>query len=220
VNLSRLSAPKAVAVAPTLILLLLARFVQGASAAMLMPNSLAILGQSFSGEAKGRAIGIWAATGAAAGAIGPVLGGWLIDAGSWRLAFLINVPLSVAAVVLAPRYVDRDVTVVIALGMAGAVAPLATAVLISVDGSHTGAASEPNSAVARTGGLVAISLIGPVIASSGSALLSAFGVAAAMGAVICLVAAAGEATLIAPAKTTIVTRSTRLPSWQSLSRPT
>src|SRR6266853_687921 len=74
----------ACAVAPTLVLLLLARFVQGASAAMLMPNSLAILGQSFSGEAKGRAIGIWAATGAAAGAIGPVLGGWLIDAGSWR----------------------------------------------------------------------------------------------------------------------------------------
>src|SRR5258707_356985 len=96
-------------VAPTLILLLLARFVQGASAAMLMPNSLAILGQSFSGEAKGRAIGIWAATGAAAGAIGPVLGGWLIDAGSWRLAFLINVPLSAAAIVLASRYVDRNV---------------------------------------------------------------------------------------------------------------
>src|SRR6266446_2218067 len=99
----------ACAVAPTLILLLLSRFVQGASAAMLMPNSLAMLGQSFSGEAKGRAIGIWAATGAAAGAIGPVLGGWLIDAGSWRLAFLINVPLSVAAIVLASRYVDRDV---------------------------------------------------------------------------------------------------------------
>src|SRR6266404_5405615 len=99
----------ACAVAPTLILLLLARFVQGASAAMLMPNSLAILGQSFSGEAKGRAIGIWAATGAAAGAIGPVLGGWLIDAGSWRFVFLINVPLSVATIVLASRYVDKDV---------------------------------------------------------------------------------------------------------------
>src|SRR5450432_426226 len=69
----------ACAVAPTLILLLLARFVQGASAAILMPNSRAILGQRFSGEAKGRAIGIWAATGAAAGAIGPVIGGWLID---------------------------------------------------------------------------------------------------------------------------------------------
>src|SRR6202035_2863773 len=99
----------ACAVAPSLSLLLLARFLQGASAAMLMPNSLAILGQSFAGEAKGRAIGIWAATGAAAGAVGPVLGGWLIDAGSWRFAFLINVPLSVAAIVLAFRYVDRDV---------------------------------------------------------------------------------------------------------------
>ncbi len=99
----------ACAAAPTLGLLLLARFVQGASAGMLMPNSLAILGQSFSGEAKGRAIGIWAATGAAAAAIGPVLGGWLIDAGSWRLAFLINVPLSIAAIVLAFRYVDKDV---------------------------------------------------------------------------------------------------------------
>ena len=99
----------ACAVAPSLVLLLLARFVQGASAAMVMPNSLAILGQSFSGEAKGRAIGIWAAAGAAAGAIGPVLGGWLIDTGSWRLAFLINVPLSVAAIVLGSRYVDRDV---------------------------------------------------------------------------------------------------------------
>lgn len=98
----------ACAMAPTLILLLLARFVQGASAAMLMPNSLTILGQSFSGEAKGRAIGIWAAAGAAAGAIGPVLGGWLIDAGSWRLVFLINVPLSVATIALASRYVDRD----------------------------------------------------------------------------------------------------------------
>ena len=62
---------------------------------MLMPSSLAILGQSFSGEAKGRAIGIWAAAGAAGAALGPVLGGWLIDAGSWRLIFLINLPLAV-----------------------------------------------------------------------------------------------------------------------------
>src|ERR1700728_4502403 len=99
----------ACAVAPSLSLLLLARFVQGASAAMLMPNSLAILGESFSGEAKGRAIGIWAATGAAAAAVGPVLGGWLIDAGSWRLAFLINVPLSVAGDSLAFRHNDEDV---------------------------------------------------------------------------------------------------------------
>ena len=88
--------------------LLVARFVQGMSAAMVMPNSLAILGQTFSGEAKGRAIGIWAATGAAAGAFGPVFGGWLIDIGSWRFAFLINLPIAAAAVVLADRYVPAD----------------------------------------------------------------------------------------------------------------
>jgi EmrB/QacA subfamily drug resistance transporter len=359
----------ACSVAPTLPFLLFARFVQGASAAMLMPNSLAILGQSFGGEAKGRAIGIWAATGAAAGAVGPVLGGWLIDAGSWRLAFLINVPVSIAAVTLAYRFVDRDVDeatgvldwsggalataglgfitwaltegsgrswspsifvfgavgivfsitflraerrrgdkammplslfgspsfvgltlltfllygalgglfvllpyvliqagnytatqagaallplpliiaiaspaagalaarigprwllvigpilvaagfllmlrvgsstsywlfafpaiTVIAVGMAGAVAPLTTAVLMSVDSHHTGAASGLNSAVARTGGLVATALIGPVIASSGAALISSFEVAAMIGAVISVLAAA-SAVLVRP----------------------
>jgi hypothetical protein len=83
--------------------------------------------------------------------------------------------------------------------MACAVAPLTTVVLMSVDSCHTGAASGLNSAVARTGGLVATALIGPVIASSGAALLSAFGVAAAMGAVICSVAAASAAVLIVPA---------------------
>jgi hypothetical protein len=70
---------------------------------------------------------------------------------------------------------------------------------MSVDSRHTGAASGLNSAVARTGGLVATALIGPVIASSGSALLSAFDIAAAIGAVLCLAAAACAATLIAQA---------------------
>ena len=359
----------ACSVAPNLPLLQFARFVQGASAAMLMPSSLAILGQSFHGEVKGRAIGIWAASGAAAGAVGPVLGGWLIDAGSWRFAFLINVPVSIAAAALAYRYVDRDVNeatgfldwsggalataglgfitwaltegsgrtwspsifvllaagivfsimfllaerrlgdkamvplslfgspsfvgltlltfllygalgglfvllpyvliqadkytatqagaallplpliiaiaspaagalaarigprwllvvgpivvaagfllalgvgsstsywlrvfpaiTVIAVGMAGAVAPLTTAVLMSVDSHHTGAASGLNSAVARTGGLVATALIGPVIASVGVALNSAFEVAALIGAAVSLMAAV-SAVLVRP----------------------
>ena len=91
---------------------------------------------------------------------------------------------------------------VIALGMACAVAPLTAAVLMSVDSSHTGAASGLNSAVARTGGSVATPLIGPMIASSGSALLSAFGVAAAMGAVICSVAAASAAYVDRPGRKT------------------
>src|SRR3954468_24229926 len=98
----------ACATAPTMAFLLAARSVQGASAALLLPNSLAILGMAFSGEAKGRAIGVWAAAGAAAGAIGPVLGGWLIDLGDWRAIFLINVPLALAAIALSVRYVADD----------------------------------------------------------------------------------------------------------------
>src|ERR1700704_1205864 len=69
----------ACAVAPDMKLLLAGRTLQGIGAAILLPNSLAILGASFSGEARGRAIGIWAALGAVMGAAGPVLGGWLID---------------------------------------------------------------------------------------------------------------------------------------------
>ena len=348
----------ACAMAPNLAWLLAARFVQGVGAAMLMPSSLAILGQSFSGEAKGRAIGIWAAAGTAGAALGPVLGGWLIDAGNWRLIFLINVPLAAAAIALAYLYVGADADdgshpldaagailataglglatwaltegsgrgwsiaalvalvggglllivfvwaerhrgdrammpltlfaspsfvgltvltfllygalggllvlmpyllieaggytatqagaallplplvialaspaagalsgrigsrwllvigpiivaagfllalrigseasywlgvlpamLVIAIGMAGAVAPLTTAVLMSVDDYHVGAASGLNSAVARTGGLVATALIGSVLAAVGPALVSAFGVAAVVGAALCL----------------------------------
>ena len=96
------------ALAPGLPVLLASRLFQGVGAALLMPNSLAILSQTFSGESKGRAIGIWAAAGAAMGAIGPVLGGWLVDLGSWRAIFLINLPLASAAIVLAWRYVPRD----------------------------------------------------------------------------------------------------------------
>jgi EmrB/QacA subfamily drug resistance transporter len=96
------------ALAPGVSTLLAARFLQGISAAFLMPNSLAILGSSFAGQSKGRAVGIWAATGAAIGAAGPVLGGWLIDLGSWRGIFLINLPLAAAAIALARRYVPPD----------------------------------------------------------------------------------------------------------------
>ena len=96
------------ALAPDLGSLLLARFVQGMGAAALMPNSLAILSQAFSGEAKGRAIGIWAAVGAGLGAIGPVLGGWLIDSVGWRAIFIVNLPLAAAAMVLTVRAVPVD----------------------------------------------------------------------------------------------------------------
>ena len=96
------------ALAPSLAWLIAARFIQGAGAALLMPNSLAILGAAFTGEAKGRAIGIWAAAGAATGALGPVLGGGLIDLVTWRAIFLINLPLAAGAILLAWRYAPAD----------------------------------------------------------------------------------------------------------------
>ncbi len=91
------------AAAPNLGWLLAGRVLQGGGAALLMPNSLAILGSSFSGEARGRAIGTWAAVGAAAGAIGPLLGGWLIDVVGWRAIFLINLPIAALALLLGAR---------------------------------------------------------------------------------------------------------------------
>lgn len=100
------------ALAPDLNLLLAGRALQGIGAAILMPNSLAILGASFSGEARGRAIGIWASMGAVMAAIGPVLGGWLIDMVGWRAIFFINLPLAAGAIALGILFVtdshDRD----------------------------------------------------------------------------------------------------------------
>lgn len=95
--------------APDLTWLLAGRILQGTGAAMLMPTSLAILGSSFSGEARGKAIGTWAAVGAGAGAIGPLIGGWLIDVVGWRAMFLINVPIGAAAMFLGARYVQNSV---------------------------------------------------------------------------------------------------------------
>lgn len=87
--------------------LLAARALQGAGAALLLPNSLAILGAAFAGEARGRAVGTWSAASSAAAAIGPVLGGWLIDTFGWREIFLINIPLAGAAMVLAVAFVPK-----------------------------------------------------------------------------------------------------------------
>ena len=351
------------ALAPSLRVLLASRLIQGVGAAMLMPNSLAILGATFAGPAQGRAIGIWAATGAAMGAAGPVLGGWLVDHASWRAIFLINLPLAACAVALAWAFVPHDkddktraldraggmlataglgaltwgltigsghdgwtaraaglaalglallgafvavehhrgerammplalfgsrsfagltlltlllygalgglfvlipyeliqdahytgtqagaallplplllsiaspamgalagrigpripltvgplvvaggfllalrigadasywteilpALLVIAVGLSGAVAPLTTAVLSSVDAPHTGYASGFNSAVARTGGLVATALLGSVLAARGAALLHAFHLAMLASAVACVAASA------------------------------
>jgi EmrB/QacA subfamily drug resistance transporter len=361
----------ACSLSPSLSVLLTSRLLQGVGAAMLMPNSLAILGQTFRGESKGRVIGIWAATGAAMGAVGPVLGGWLIDLGSWRAIFLLNLPLAAGAIALAWAFVPVDrsegqqpldalgallatvalgtltwaltvgsgprgwtassmlaigagvclllvflklegvrgnrammplslfasrgfvgltlftfllygalgelfvvvpyfliraagysataagaaliplplilsvsspfagalasrigpriplalgplvvaagfllalrigaganywsavlpMIVVVGLGMSGAVAPLTTAVLTSVDSAHTGSASGLNSAVARTGGLLATALLGTVLGAAGAQLVSAFHVAMVLGAAASCVAALSAFALLGP----------------------
>lgn len=92
-------------IAPTLVWLITARVVQGVGAALLVPASLAILGADFDGEARDRAIGTWAGAGAIAGAIGPVLGGWLVDHVGWRSIFALIVPLAIAAFAVGARYV-------------------------------------------------------------------------------------------------------------------
>ena len=86
---------------------------------------------------------------------------------------------------------------VIALGMAGAVAPLTTAVLTSVDAQHTGSASGFNSAVARMGGLVATALLGSVLAASGPQLIADFRIAVGVCSVASLAAAISAFVLIA-----------------------
>jgi len=347
--------------ARSLPLLLAARAVQGVGAAVLLPNSLALLNAAFAGGGRGRAVGTWAAAGAAAAAFGPPLGGWLVDRFGWPAIFFVNVPVAALAVLIAARFAAESAErgqpldwlgallatlalgvaswaltlwssharlgtapaiglgaaallallfvthqrrlgshammplalfgsrafaglslltflvygalggllvllpyvliraggysaldagfallpfplvmglssrlmgrltertgprwpltlgpaatalglllmtlvapgasywsrvfpamLVVALGMAGAAAPLTTAVLSSVDGHHAGTASGFNSAVARAGGLVATAAAGGVIASAGNALVQSFHVAAIAGAAVTAVAA-------------------------------
>ena len=81
--------------APTAVILVLARVVQGVGGALLTPGSLAILEASFRPDDRSRAIGAWSGLSGVASAIGPFVGGWLVDAASWRWIFLINLPLSI-----------------------------------------------------------------------------------------------------------------------------
>jgi EmrB/QacA subfamily drug resistance transporter len=88
--------------------LIMARILQGLAAALMIPTSLAILGSAFEEPERGRAVGIWTGAGAIATAIGPVLGGWLIDTVGWRAIFLINAPLGLAAILLAFPAIPAD----------------------------------------------------------------------------------------------------------------
>jgi EmrB/QacA subfamily drug resistance transporter len=93
--------------APDLQLLIAARVLQGIGGALLTPGSLAILQASFHPDDRAQAIGAWSGLGGIASAVGPFLGGWLIQAVSWRLIFLLNLPLALAVVLVAVRHVPE-----------------------------------------------------------------------------------------------------------------
>ena len=80
--------------------LIVARAVQGAGAALLVPGSLALISVSFAPEQRGRAIGTWSGFTAITAAIGPLLGGWLVEHASWRWVFFINLPVAAAVLAL------------------------------------------------------------------------------------------------------------------------
>lgn len=88
--------------------LILARCVQGVGAALMVPGSLAIISASFDQEPRGKAIGTWSGFTAITSAFGPLLGGWLIQYGSWRWAFLLNLPLASAVVAISLRHVPES----------------------------------------------------------------------------------------------------------------
>jgi EmrB/QacA subfamily drug resistance transporter len=110
--------------------LIFARSIQGVGAALLVPGSLAIISTSFDEQSRGRAIGTWSGFTAITTAIGPVLGGWLVEHASWRWVFFINLPLAAAVIAIslwhipesrsaAGRRVDWLGALVVTLGLGG-----------------------------------------------------------------------------------------------------
>jgi EmrB/QacA subfamily drug resistance transporter len=93
--------------APTIEVLIVARALQGVAGALLVPSSLAIISASFHPDDRSRAVGAWAGLGAAAGAVGPFVGGWLVDAVSWRPVFFINLPIAALTIAITVRHVPE-----------------------------------------------------------------------------------------------------------------
>ncbi len=110
------------AIAPTVELLIFARMIQGIGGALLTPGSLAIIQASFRPADRARAIGAWSGLGGVATAFGPLLGGWLIAAISWRAIFLINLPIGVFVWIFAGIHVpeSKDPTVTGKIDLSGA----------------------------------------------------------------------------------------------------
>lgn len=94
--------------APNIEVLVAARLLQGVGAALLTPGSLALISASIHPDDRGAAIGLWSGLGGVASAVGPLLGGWLVDVAGWRSVFLLNIPLAVAVVLVAVKHVPES----------------------------------------------------------------------------------------------------------------
>ncbi len=142
--------------------LIIARAAQGFGAALLVPESLAIISSSFSEEERGRAIGTWSGASAITSGIGPLLGGWLIEHVSWRAVFFINLPIALIVILISFRHIAetaaRDNQRVDWIGAILAVLGLGALVYGLIESSRAG-----------FGGLTVISTL-----SAGSVLLSTF----------------------------------------------
>lgn len=144
--------------------LVAARALQGIGGALLTPGSLALIQSSFRPEDRGRAIGLWSALSGVSGLVGPFLGGLLVDAASWRLVFLINVPVAVLILAAAGRHVPE-----------------------SRDGGHHGrfdVAGAVFGAVALGGATYALIGAGGTSARAGVTVSAAVGLAAAVAFVV------------------------------------
>jgi EmrB/QacA subfamily drug resistance transporter len=148
------------AAAPTIGVLIAARAAQGVAGALLVPSSLSIISATFAEDHRSRAVGAWSGLAGVASAVGPFAGGWLVDAGSWRLVFLINVPITAAAVVAArhvpetreagpQRRVDLPGATAATVGLAG----VCYAVIQGASGVG------PVEVVTGVGGLLALGLL-------------------------------------------------------------
>jgi EmrB/QacA subfamily drug resistance transporter len=149
--------------APTIGVLVAARILQGVGGALLTPGSLAIIEATFAVGDRARAIGAWSGLGGIAAAIGPLVGGWLVSAVSWRLIFLINVPLA-AIVLLAARHVPESTDPAAPprtdfLGASLAVIGLASSTCALIEGPTAAGPVVVVAAVIGVAGLVAFVLV-------------------------------------------------------------
>jgi EmrB/QacA subfamily drug resistance transporter len=150
--------------APTTTALVAARALQGVGAALLVPGSLAILSATFRRQDRSRAVGAWSGLAALSGAIGPFIGGWLVEAASWRLVFLVNLPVALVTAVVVLRHVpeSRDPGATGRPDVAGALAAslgLAGCAYALIEAPHGMRPSVALAAAVGLGGLVAFLLV-------------------------------------------------------------